>query len=236
MSGTGATFFMDSPGEIPERPSRVKPAGLTEAGGLDAARESGSGVAEGTEDVLLVRAAQNGDLDAFDGLVVRHRERIFNLIYHMTSHHEDATDLAQDVFVKAWKALGNFKGESSFYTWVYRIAVNHTLNHLKQRRNRTVHLSLNDMDFNAENDPDLVQLVSHQTPRRAANLKELSQRLNAAMQKLSEEHRMVVVMHDIQGIPHDEIAEVMDCNPGTVRSRLFYARQQLQAYLSDLLR
>jgi len=78
-------------------------------------------------------------------------------------------------------------------------------------------------------------LVSHHTPRRAASLKELSQRLNAAMQKLSEEHRTVVVMHDIQGIPHDEIAEVLDCNPGTVRSRLFYARQQLQAYLSDLL-
>lgn len=236
MSGTGATFFMDSPGEMPERSSHALPVGSPEAREAISAPDAAGGMADGTEDATLVRAAQNGDLDAFDGLVVRHRERIFNLIYHMTSHHEDATDLAQDVFVKAWKALGNFKGESSFYTWVYRIAVNHTLNHLKQRRNRTVHLSLNDMDFNAENDPDLVQLVSHQTPRRAANLKELSQRLNAAMQKLSEEHRTVVVMHDIQGIPHDEIAEVLDCNPGTVRSRLFYARQQLQAYLSDLLR
>jgi RNA polymerase sigma-70 factor (ECF subfamily) len=235
MSGAGATFFMETPGDMPEGPLRPPPTGLAGSPGADGAAESGVHLTDDLGDVALVRAARGGDLDAFDGLVVRHRERIYNLIYHMTSHHEDATDLAQDVFVKAWKALGNFKGESSFYTWVYRIAVNHTLNHLKQRRNRTVHLSLNDMDFNAENDPDLVQLVSHQTPRRAASLKELSQRLNAAMQKLSEEHRAVVVMHDIQGMPHDEIAGVLDCNPGTVRSRLYYARQQLQAHLSDLL-
>lgn len=231
MQGTASTMFTENPGETPEEGSRA----MSEK----AVPTAGAGVnwaVEDTEDVLLVKAAQDGDLDAFDGLVVRHRERIFNLIYHMTSHHEDATDLAQDVFVKAWKALCNFKGESSFYTWVYRIAVNHTLNHLKQRRNKTVHLSLNDMDFNAENDPDLVQLVSHQTPRRAASLNELGQRLNAALQKLSEEHRTVVVLHDIQGMQHDEIAELLVCNPGTVRSRLFYARQQLQAHLSDLLR
>lgn len=186
-------------------------------------------------DSTLVRAAQGGDLDAFDELVERHQERIYGLIYHMTSHHEDATDLVQDVFVKAWKAIPQFKGDSSFYTWVYRIAVNHTLNHLKQRRNRTVHVSLNDMDLHAEHDPELVQLVSHRTPRRDARLRELGERLNAALMKLSEEHRAVVAMHDIQDMPHDEIARILGCNPGTVRSRLFYARQQLQAHLSDLI-
>ncbi len=138
--------------------------------------------------------------------------------------------------MKAWKALRNFKGDSSFYTWVYRIAVNHTLNHLKTRRARTQHLSLNDLDFNAEHDPDLVQLISHKNPRRDINLRELGERLNAAMQKLSEEHRTVVTLHDIQGLPHDEIAKILECNPGTVRSRLFYARQQLQAWLADFLR
>jgi RNA polymerase sigma factor (sigma-70 family) len=188
------------------------------------------------EDRELVRQAQGGDLDAFDELVTRYQERIYALTYHMTSHHEDATDLAQESFVKAWKALRNFKGDSSFYTWVYRIAVNHTLNHLKSRRQRTQHLSLNDLDFNAENDPDLVQLISHKNPRREVNLRELGQRLNEAMMKLSEEHRTVVTLHDIQGMPHDEIAKILDCNPGTVRSRLFYARQQLQAWMSDFLR
>lgn len=189
-----------------------------------------------SQDRELVRRAKAGDLDAFDELVVRYQERIYSLVYHMTSNHEDAHDLAQEAFVKAWKALRNFKGDSSFYTWVYRIAVNHTLNHLKTRRNRTQHLSLNDLDFNAENDPDLVQLVSNKTPRREVNLRELGERLNEAMQKLSEEHRTVVTLHDIQGMPHDEIAGILECNPGTVRSRLFYARQQLQAWLSDLLK
>jgi RNA polymerase sigma-70 factor (ECF subfamily) len=193
-------------------------------------------VADEPGDRALVEAARSGDLGAFDELVRRHQERIYGLVYHMTSNHEDANDLAQEAFVKAWKALKNFKGDSSFYTWVYRIAVNHTLNHLKQRRNRTVHLSLNDLDFNTEHDPDLVQLVSHKNPRRDVNLRELGERLNAAMLKLSEEHRAVVTMHDIQGMPHDEIARVLECNPGTVRSRLFYARQQLQALLSDYLR
>lgn len=188
------------------------------------------------EEQTLLRRARAGDADAFDTLVREHQERIYGLVYHMTSNHEDAHDLVQDVFLKAWKGLRNFKGDASFYTWVYRIAVNHTLNFLKQRRNRTPHLSLNDLDFNAEHDPDLVQLISHKTPRREANLHELARGLNEAMQKLSDDHRMVVTLHDVQGLPHDEIARIVGCNPGTVRSRLFYARQQLQALLSDFLK
>jgi RNA polymerase sigma-70 factor (ECF subfamily) len=94
-------------------------------------------------------------------------------------------------------------------------------------------MSLDDLDFNAEHDPDLVALISEKTPRREINLAELQEKLNTAMQKLSETHRLVVTLHDVQGLSHEEIAEIMDCNIGTVRSRLFYARQQLQAYLSD---
>jgi RNA polymerase sigma factor (sigma-70 family) len=188
------------------------------------------------DDRALVAQAQAGDMDAFEQLLQRYQQRIYGLCYHLTSNHEDANDLAQEAFVKAWKALRNFKGDSSFYTWVYRIAYNGVLNHLKQRRNRTPHLSLNDLDFNAEHDPDLVALVSDRTPRRDANLTELHQRLNEAMQRLSEEHRTVVTLHDVQGLPHEEIAKIMNCNPGTVRSRLFYARQQLQAWLADFLK
>lgn len=184
-------------------------------------------------DRALVAKAQAGDCDAFELLIQRHQQRIYGLCYHLTGNHEDANDLAQEAFVKAWKALRNFKGDSSFYTWIYRIAYNGTLNHLKQRRNRTPHLSLNDLDAQAEHDAELVQLVSDRTPRRDAGLTELQQHLNDALQRLSEEHRTVVTLHDIQGLPHDEIARIMDCNPGTVRSRLFYARQQLQAWLAD---
>ena len=188
-----------------------------------------------TDEYQLVNRARRGDLAAYDELVRRYQERIYATIYHMTSNHEDANDLAQEAFIKAFQALKSFKGGSSFYTWVYRIAVNKTINFLKQRKNRTA-MSLTAMDFNAEHDPDFVALVSDKTPRRDANLSELQEKLNEAMQKLSEPHRLVVTLHDVQGLSHEEIAEIMDCNIGTVRSRLFYARQQLQAYLSDYLK
>ena len=188
-----------------------------------------------THDSVLVRRAQDGDICAYDELIRRYQERIYATVYHMTSNHEDANDLTQETFIKGFQALKSFKGDSSFYTWVYRIAVNKTINFLKQRKNRT-HLSLNDIDFNAENDPDLVALVSDRTPRRDVGLAELQQKLNNAMQKLSEPHRLVVTLHDVQGLSHEEIGNIMDCNIGTVRSRLFYARQQLQAHLSDYLK
>ena len=187
------------------------------------------------DESVLVDRARRGDLGAYDELVQRYQQRVYATVYHMTSNHEDANDLAQEAFIKAYQALKSFKGGSSFYTWVYRIAVNKTINFLKQRKNRT-HLSLNDLDFNAENDPDLVALTSDKTPRREANLTELQEKLNEAMQQLSEQHRLVVTLHDVQGLSHEEIAAIMECNIGTVRSRLFYARQQLQGYLSDYLK
>lgn len=191
--------------------------------------------AEAAAESRLVERARTGDLAAYDELVQRHQERIYGTIYHMTSNHEDANDLAQETFIKAFQALKSFKGGSSFYTWVYRIAVNKTINFLKQRKNRQG-MSLNDLDFNAEHDPDLVALISHQTPRRDAALAELQKKLNEAMAKLSDDHRLAVTLHDVQGVPHEEIAQIMECNVGTVRSRLYYARQQLQGYLADYLK
>lgn len=187
------------------------------------------------EDPVLVKRAQKGDMVAYDSLIQRYQERVYSTIYHMTSNHEDANDLTQEAFIKAYKALPNFKGDSSFFTWVYRIAVNKTINFLKTRKNK-IHLSLNDLDFNAEHDPEIVAFVSDKTPRRELSLSELQDKLNEAMQKLSDTHRLVVTLHDVQGLSHEEISKIMDCNTGTVRSRLFYARQQLQALLSDYLK
>src|ERR1700690_162793 len=194
-----------------------------------------SGASAPVEEGGLGQRARQGDFEAYDLLVQRYQERIYATIYHMTSNHEDANDLAQESFIKAFQALKSFKGGSSFYTWLYRIAVNKTINFLKQRKNR-IHLSLNDLDFNTEHNPDLVALISEKTPHREVNLAELQEKLNTALLKLSEPHRLVVVLHDVQGLSHDEIAKVMNCNIGTVRSRLFYARQQLQAWLSDYLK
>ena len=187
------------------------------------------------DETMLVRRSREGDLEAYNELVKLYQERIYATIYHMTANHEDTNDLAQESFIKAFRALKSFRGGSSFYTWLYRIAVNKTINFLKQRKTR-VQMSLNDLDLNAEHDPDLVALISDKTPRREADLRELKEKLNAALLKLSEPHRLVVVLHDVQGLSHDEIAKVMNCNIGTVRSRLFYARQQLQGWLSNYLK
>ena len=188
----------------------------------------------GMLEIDLVKQARKGDFSAYDELVKRYQQRIYATIYHMTANHEDANDLAQESFIKAFQALPSFKGGSTFYTWLYRIAVNKTINFLKQRKNRQ-HMSLNDLDFNAEHDPDLMALISDKTPVREVGLTELQQKLNEALLKLSEPHRMDVVLHDVQGVSHDEIAEMMDCNIGTVRSRLFYARQQLQGFLAEYI-
>jgi len=187
------------------------------------------------DEMELVQRARQGDLQAYDDLVRRYQERIYATVYHMTSNHEDANDLAQEAFIKAFHALKTFKGGSSFYTWIYRIAVNKTINFLKQRKHKQ-QMSLDDLDFNAEHDPDLVALISEKTPRRDVGLTELHEKLNEALQRLSEPHRLVVTLHDVQGLSHEEIAKIMGCNIGTVRSRLFYARQQLQAYLSDYVK
>jgi len=223
---------MSEPAPIPEMAETELPT-VVEPPPIPPAEDTSPN--ESAEDLLLVRRARHGDLSAYDELVRRYQERVYSTVYHMTSNHEDANDLAQETFIKGYQALKSFKGDSSFYTWVYRIAVNKTINFLKQRKNKS-HLSLNDIDFNAEHDPDMVMLVSDKTPRRDAALGELHEKLNDAMQKLSPVHRLVVTLHDVQGLPHEEIASIMDCNIGTVRSRLFYARQQLQAHLSDYLR
>ena len=186
-------------------------------------------------DVVLVKRAQRRDGRAFDVLVERYHERIHATVYHMTGNREDAFDLTQEAFIKAYRSIRFFRNQSGFYTWVYRIAVNRTLNFLK-KRNRNSTLSLEELDGAIGADPVYQQLASNDTPAKAAGITELGQRLNAAMQKLSNNHRMVVTLHDVQGVPHHEIAKFMRCSMGTVRSRLFYARKQLQAYLGDFMK
>jgi RNA polymerase sigma-70 factor (ECF subfamily) len=186
------------------------------------------------EDEALVRQAQRGQREAFDILVERYKRRLYGVVYHMLGNHEDANDMVQESFLSAYRSLPRFKNESSFYTWIYRIAVNRTINFMRRNKRRTLY-SLDDFDSAIQTDPDFVEMMSHATPSREVGLNELQEQLNAALQKLSEPHRAVVVMHDIQGMTHADIARAMKCSEGTVRSRLFYARQQLQGILSDYL-
>lgn len=186
------------------------------------------------EDEMLVRRAQRGQREAFDVLVERYKGRLYGVVYHMLGNHEDANDMVQDSFLNAYRNLTRFKNESSFYTWIYRVAVNRTINFMRRNRRRTEY-SLDDFDAAIQTDPEFVEMMSHATPSREMGLIELQEQLNAALQKLSDTHRAVVVMHDIQGMSHADIAQAMKCSEGTVRSRLFYARQQLQGLLSDYL-
>lgn len=188
-----------------------------------------------TPDQELVLKAQQGDVHAFDELVERYHGKIYGLTYNMTSNREDAEDLTQEVFIKAFQALPRFKGKSSFYTWLYRIAVNKTINYRK-KRNRKRAMSLDQFDQEIKLDDVYRDLTSKGSPLRNLSLSELQKKLNEAMQNLSEKHRTVVVLHDMQGIPHEEIAKMVGASVGTIRSRLFYARRQLQAELTEYMK
>ena len=192
-------------------------------------------VDEGPSDDELVLKSQQGDVHAFDMLVERYHQKIYGLTYNMTSNREDAEDLTQEIFIKAFEALPRFKGKSSFYTWLYRIGVNKTINYRK-KRNRKRALSLDSFDQDIKLDDAYHDLTAKGSPLRSISLSELQKKLNEALQGLSEKHRTVVVMHDMQGIPHDEIAKVVGASVGTVRSRLFYARRQMQNELSEFMK
>ena len=186
-------------------------------------------------DKELVEKAKRGDTAAFDELVVKYSPKLYGLVYHMTSNHEDTNDLLQDIFAKAYRSLRRVRGKSAFYTWIYSISVNMTLNFLK-KRNRQYKISLDDVDSAIEFDKDYIEQTSKSDPVRESDLRELQQRLNEAMLQLSDDHRAVVIMFDIQGMPHNEIGKILKVSPGTVRSRLFYAHRQLQNYLEEFRR
>ena len=185
-----------------------------------------------SDDESLVRQTQAGDTRAFDALWQRYSPRIYSLIYNMTSNHEDTNDLLLEVFAKAYRSMNGFRGRSSFYTWIHAIAVNMTINFLKKRARR-FQMSLDDLDTNVQHQKEFMDLTATNTPVREVDLSELQERLNEAMMKLSVEHRAVVTMFDIQGMPHAEIAKILGVPEATVRSRLFYAHRQLQNFLEE---
>jgi RNA polymerase sigma factor (sigma-70 family) len=184
-------------------------------------------------DEQLVARVQGGDASAFDGLIERYKARLYSVIYNLLANHDDAADLSQETFLKAFKSIGSFKSKSNFYTWLYRIGVNSALNFIKKRKDG--HFSLNELDPGLEEDPYIKELSSKENTEQVLDRQELQEKLNEALQKLSEEHRAVVVLHDIEGMKHQEIAKVLGCTEATARSRLFYAHQQLQALLANYL-
>jgi RNA polymerase sigma-70 factor (ECF subfamily) len=184
------------------------------------------------EDQALVRAAQKGDMGAFEELVGRHRDKIYARAYTMMRNEEEAIDLSQEAWVKGWQRLHQFQGESSFGTWMTRIVINLCLDQLrKQKRQRTESIEeLNDESGGVERQMPVVTI----NPTAGLERGELRQRIDRALGQLSHEHRTVLVLHEFEELEYKEIAKVMGCSIGTVMSRLFYARRKMAALLADL--
>ncbi|MFP4165794.1 MAG: sigma-70 family RNA polymerase sigma factor [Opitutales bacterium] len=198
------------------------------------AKARASGSRDVDSDRVLVQRVQAGQVGAFDHLVQKYREPVFSVIYNLTSNREDASDLTQETFIKAFQSIARFKGKSSFFTWLYRIAVNTTMTFLKKRGRRR-YISYEQMDEAAAGAEVVERLSSAARTEKGALVHELREKLNDSMQKLSIKHRTVVVLHEIEGLEHAEIAAITKTSVGTVRSRLHYAKQQLQADLKDYL-
>lgn len=191
---------------------------------------------EADADLEIVRRVQAGEVAAFDALVRRYRERLYGVIYNLTGNREDAADLTQDSLIKAFQSLDRFNARSAFFTWLYRIAVNTTLSHLRRSRLRSF-FSLDQLDTEAPVAKEIIDALTDSSGAdRATFVHELQEKLNGALQKLSIKHRTVITLFEIDGLNHQEIAEVMGCSEGTVRSRLHYAKQLLQAELAPYLR
>ena len=185
-------------------------------------------------DWAVVQRVQAGNVGAFDQLVQKYREHIFSVIYNMTSNREDASDLTQETFIKAFQAIARFKGKSSFFTWIYRIAINSTMTFLKKRSRRR-YISYENINEEVSSTEIFESLTAKTRTEKGALVQELQEKLNDSLQKLSPKHRTVVVLHEIEGLSHAEIAEITKTSVGTVRSRLHYAKQQLQSYLKDYI-
>ena len=199
-------------------------------------RDTSSVVNSADEVSLLVKRVQGGDIAAFDSIMLLYRERLYSVIYNMTFNHDDAADLTQESFVKAFRSLGKFKGKSSFFTWLYRIGVNMTLSHLQRKKTRKF-FSFEQISDEYGSSKEFEKFSSSESSSvRNTLLNELHQKLNEALLKLSDKHRTIVVLFEIDGLSHREISKIMKCTEGTVRSRLHYAKLQLQSLLSDYLK
>ena len=183
-------------------------------------------------DVELVAASQAGDMVAFEELVARHRDKIYARAFSMMRNEEEAIDLAQEAWVKAWQRLKQFQGASSFATWMTRIVINLCLDQLR-RQKRTRAESIEQLDEELGGVERQMPVVAS-NPTEGLERAELRKRIDKAMVQLSYEHRTVLILHEFEEMEYKQIAKVMNCSIGTVMSRLFYARRRLASLLQSL--
>jgi RNA polymerase sigma-70 factor (ECF subfamily) len=189
---------------------------------------------DNSSDIDLVRLAQKGDMQAFEELVARHRDKIYARAYSMMRNEDEALDLSQDAWVKGWQRLGQFQGDSSFVTWMTRIVINLCLDQLRKLKRKRAE-SLEAMAEESGGVERHMPVVSP-NPTEGLERAELRGRIDRALGQLSEEHRMVLVLHEFEEMEYREIAKQMKCSIGTVMSRLFYARRRMASLLAGLKR
>ncbi|KGF30652.1 RNA polymerase sigma factor RpoE [Oligella urethralis] len=185
-------------------------------------------------DAALVKRAQAGEKRAFELLVSKYQRRILRLLGRILYNQSDVEDVAQETFLKAYRALPKFRNESAFYTWLYRIAVNTARNHLSSKQNQ---LFVSDQLENQDGETFslLDNLTDGETPETHMHNREILEALQAALDDLPEQLRQAIVLRELEGLSYEEIAGVMDCPVGTVRSRIFRAREAISERLKSLL-
>lgn len=186
-------------------------------------------------DINLVKLARNGDRMAFQKLVERYQRKIFGLCYGMVRNQDDAMDMVQETFVKVFKSLARFEGQSSFYTWTYRIATNVCIDFLrKAKRQRTV--DYDDAIMRDDDVEDVGSLLPSRlgvNPAKVYGRRELLEKIEAALGTLSPNHRQAIILREVEGLSYQEIADIMEVSIGTVMSRLHHARKNMQKELAE---
>ena len=178
----------------------------------------------------LIEKAKSGDIEAFEQLIISCEKKVFNIAYRMIGNYDDANELAQEVFIKAFRSIKNFKGDSLFSTWIYKITANVCLDELRKRKNKNI-VSL-DQDIEL-NDGDVKRQISDNAPSPDMEVesKEIKTIVNESIQQLPDDYKSVIILRDIQGFSYDEISKIVNCPEGTVKSRLNRARQALKKIL-----
>ncbi|MEZ5452811.1 MAG: RNA polymerase sigma factor RpoE [Thiothrix sp.] len=184
-------------------------------------------------DLELVQRVQSGDKRSFDILVLKYQHKVINLVLRYVHDHDTAQDVAQEAFIKAYRGLKNFRGESAFYTWLYRIAINTAKNHLVSQSRR-----LPDVDIGADEAEQFSgesALKEYATPEREMLTAEIQEVITSAIEELPEDLRTAIILRELEGMSYEEIAVTMECPIGTVRSRIFRARESIDKVLRPLL-
>ena len=184
-------------------------------------------------DLSLVQLAQRGDAGAFDALVRRYQHKVVKLVLRYVRDPAEAEDIAQEAFIKAYRALPRFRGDSAFYTWLYRIAINTAKNSLAARARSPLEFEL-DRPEGEESRELQARMKDTATPEALVLTEEIRSTVNAAMEKLPEDLRTAIVLRELEGLSYEEIAASMDCPVGTVRSRIFRAREAIDARLREV--